>query len=123
MPLNPLSHPYRIAPLAPSLDTPALRCRQRTPQKKRAMRIKTDLRVSDKRWCYLVLRAYAESEQWLPLEKFSYEKKPVIGFKAFAEVHTCSLAHHSLTHVRTREGHERGATDGHMHCHTHAVSV
>ncbi|KAL6137178.1 hypothetical protein ACLB2K_062472 [Fragaria x ananassa] len=52
---------------------------------KAAMRVKTDFKVSEKRWYWLKAFALATVRDWETLEKFSKEKRPPIGFRPFVE--------------------------------------
>ncbi|XP_057532014.1 protein VACUOLELESS1 [Amaranthus tricolor] len=50
-----------------------------------AMKVKTEFKVSEKRWYWLKVFALATIRDWDALEKFSKEKKPPIGYKPFVE--------------------------------------
>ncbi|XP_074280336.1 protein VACUOLELESS1 [Silene latifolia] len=50
-----------------------------------AMKVKTEFKVSEKRWYWLKVFALATIRDWVALEKFSKEKKPPIGYKPFVE--------------------------------------
>ncbi|KAM7260084.1 hypothetical protein ACFE04_015825 [Oxalis oulophora] len=50
-----------------------------------AMKVKTEFKVSEKRWYWLKVFALATIRDWDALEKFSKEKRPPIGFKPFVE--------------------------------------
>uniref|UniRef100_A0A803MTD0 Protein VACUOLELESS1 n=1 Tax=Chenopodium quinoa TaxID=63459 RepID=A0A803MTD0_CHEQI len=50
-----------------------------------AMKVKTEFKVSDKKWNWLKVFALATIRDWDALEKFSKEKKPPIGYKPFVE--------------------------------------
>ncbi|XP_019464204.1 PREDICTED: protein VACUOLELESS1 [Lupinus angustifolius] len=50
-----------------------------------AMRVKTEFKVSEKRWYWLKVFALATIKDWVALEKFSKEKKPPIGYRPFVE--------------------------------------
>lgn len=50
-----------------------------------AEKIKSEFKVSDKRWYWLKVFALATTNNWLALEKFSKEKKPPTGYKPFVE--------------------------------------
>ncbi|KAJ8753400.1 hypothetical protein K2173_019799 [Erythroxylum novogranatense] len=50
-----------------------------------AMKVKTEFKVSDKRWYWLKVFALATAGSWDALEKFSREKRPPIGFRPFVE--------------------------------------
>ncbi|KAI9083186.1 hypothetical protein K1719_034919 [Acacia pycnantha] len=49
------------------------------------MRVKTEFKVSEKRWYWLKVFALATIKDWAALEKFSKEKKPPIGYRPFVE--------------------------------------
>ncbi|CAJ1964254.1 unnamed protein product [Sphenostylis stenocarpa] len=50
-----------------------------------AMKVKTEFKVSEKRWYWLKVFALATIKDWVALEKFSKEKKPSIGYRPFVE--------------------------------------
>ncbi|KAH1197654.1 hypothetical protein AAZX31_18G104300 [Glycine max] len=50
-----------------------------------AMKVKTEFKVSEKRWYWLKVFALATIKDWVALEKFSKEKKPPIGYRPFVE--------------------------------------
>ncbi|XP_077252312.1 vacuoleless1 (VCL1) [Tasmannia lanceolata] len=50
-----------------------------------AMKVKTEFRVSEKRWYWLKVLALATIRDWVELEKFSKEKRPPIGYRPFVE--------------------------------------
>nr|GEW21219.1 protein vacuoleless1 [Tanacetum cinerariifolium] len=50
-----------------------------------AMKVKTEFKVSDKRWYWLKVFALATIRDWDALEKFSKEKRPPVGYKPFVE--------------------------------------
>ncbi|KAL8172309.1 hypothetical protein V2J09_024113 [Rumex salicifolius] len=50
-----------------------------------AMKVKTEFKVSEKRWYWLKVFALATKRDWDALEKFSKEKRPPIGYKTFVE--------------------------------------
>ncbi|RYR35519.1 hypothetical protein Ahy_A10g050670 isoform B [Arachis hypogaea] len=50
-----------------------------------AMRVKTEFKVSEKRWYWLKVFALATIKDWVALEKFSKEKRPPIGYRPFVE--------------------------------------
>ncbi|GAB2276093.1 vacuolar protein sorting-associated protein 16 [Dionaea muscipula] len=50
-----------------------------------AMKVKTEFKVSEKRWYWLKVFALATIREWDALEKFSKEKRPPIGYKPFVE--------------------------------------
>ncbi|KAK4278953.1 hypothetical protein QN277_016723 [Acacia crassicarpa] len=50
-----------------------------------AVRVKTEFKVSEKRWYWLKVFALATIKDWAALEKFSKEKKPPIGYRPFVE--------------------------------------
>ncbi|KAK4278482.1 hypothetical protein QN277_016322 [Acacia crassicarpa] len=50
-----------------------------------AVRVKTEFKVSEKRWYWLKVFALATVKDWAALEKFSKEKKPPIGYRPFVE--------------------------------------
>ncbi|KAL9245057.1 hypothetical protein vseg_018753 [Gypsophila vaccaria] len=50
-----------------------------------AMKVKTEFKVSEKRWYWLKVFALATIRDWVALEKFSKEKRPPIGYKPFVE--------------------------------------
>ncbi|GAB2222949.1 hypothetical protein Droror1_Dr00017081 [Drosera rotundifolia] len=52
---------------------------------KDALRVKTEFKVSEKRWYWLKVFALATIGDWNGLEKFSKEKRPPIGYKPFVE--------------------------------------
>ncbi|URE32371.1 vacuolar protein sorting-associated protein 16 [Musa troglodytarum] len=50
-----------------------------------AMRVRTEFKVSEKRWYWLKAFALATVRDWDALEKFSKEKRPPGGYKPFVE--------------------------------------
>eukprot|EP00258_Populus_trichocarpa_P004599 XP_002306748.2 protein VACUOLELESS1 [Populus trichocarpa] len=50
-----------------------------------AMRVKTEFKVSEKRWYWLKVLALVTIRDWEALEKFSKEKRPPMGFRPFVE--------------------------------------
>eukprot|EP00258_Populus_trichocarpa_P035766 XP_024451785.1 protein VACUOLELESS1 isoform X2 [Populus trichocarpa] len=50
-----------------------------------AMKVKTEFKVSEKRWYWLKVFALATIRDWDALEKFSKEKRPPNGFRPFVE--------------------------------------
>ncbi|CAI8596482.1 unnamed protein product [Vicia faba] len=50
-----------------------------------ALKVKTEFKVSEKRWYWLKVFALATIKDWAALEKFSKEKKPPIGYRPFVE--------------------------------------
>ncbi|XP_062009057.1 protein VACUOLELESS1 [Rosa rugosa] len=52
---------------------------------KAAMKVKTEFKVSEKRWYWLKVFALATVRDWDTLEKFSKEKRPPIGYRPFVE--------------------------------------
>nr|AFK37940.1 unknown [Lotus japonicus] len=50
-----------------------------------ATKVKTEFKVSEKRWYWLKVFALATIKDWVALEKFSKEKKPPIGYRPFVE--------------------------------------
>ncbi|KAL9319611.1 hypothetical protein ACSQ67_011450 [Phaseolus vulgaris] len=50
-----------------------------------ALKVKTEFKVSEKRWYWLKVFALATIKDWVALEKFSKEKKPPMGFRPFVE--------------------------------------
>ncbi|KAJ6998320.1 hypothetical protein NC653_014495 [Populus alba x Populus x berolinensis] len=50
-----------------------------------AMRVKTEFKVSEKRWYWLKVFALVNIRDWEALEKFSKEKRPPMGFRPFVE--------------------------------------
>ncbi|KAK4846180.1 hypothetical protein QYF36_014058 [Acer negundo] len=50
-----------------------------------AGRVKTEFKVSEKRWYWLKVFALATIRDWDALEKFSKEKRPPIGYRPFVE--------------------------------------
>ncbi|KAI0515930.1 hypothetical protein KFK09_008601 [Dendrobium nobile] len=50
-----------------------------------ALRVRTEFKVSDKRWYWLKAFALATVRDWDSLEKFSKEKRPPGGYKPFVE--------------------------------------
>lgn len=50
-----------------------------------AMKVKTEFKVSEKRWYWLKVFALATIRDWDALEKFSKEKRPPIGYRPFVE--------------------------------------
>ncbi|CAN8284876.1 unnamed protein product [Cochlearia groenlandica] len=50
-----------------------------------ATKVKTEFKVSDKRWYFLKAFALATIKDWEGLEKFSKEKRPPTGFRPFVE--------------------------------------
>ncbi|XP_073138989.1 protein VACUOLELESS1 isoform X2 [Henckelia pumila] len=53
-----------------------------------AMKVKTEFKVSEKRWYWLKVFALATIRDWEALEKFSKEKRPPIGYRPFVEACT-----------------------------------
>lgn len=54
---------------------------------KHASRLKSDFKVTDKRYSWIRLRAIAELQDWTMLHAYAREKKtPLIGWKPFADV-------------------------------------
>uniref|UniRef100_A0A7N0UAE0 Protein VACUOLELESS1 n=1 Tax=Kalanchoe fedtschenkoi TaxID=63787 RepID=A0A7N0UAE0_KALFE len=52
---------------------------------KAAEKVKTEFKVSDKRWYWLKVFALATIRDWDSLEKFSKAKRPPIGYRPFVE--------------------------------------
>ncbi|CAK9168385.1 unnamed protein product [Ilex paraguariensis] len=52
---------------------------------KAAVKVKTEFKVSEKRWYWLKVFALATVRDWDALEKFSKEKRPSIGYRPFVE--------------------------------------
>ncbi|XP_031257180.1 protein VACUOLELESS1 [Pistacia vera] len=50
-----------------------------------AMKVKTEFKVTEKRWYWLKVFALATVRDWEALEKFSKEKRPPIGYRPFVE--------------------------------------
>ncbi|KAK4398216.1 protein VACUOLELESS1 [Sesamum angolense] len=50
-----------------------------------ANKVKTEFKVSEKRWYWLKVFALATIRDWDALEKFSKEKRPPIGYRPFVE--------------------------------------
>ncbi|CAN4104407.1 unnamed protein product [Withania somnifera] len=50
-----------------------------------AMKVKTEFKVSEKRWYWLKVFALVTIRDWDALEKFSKEKRPPIGYRPFVE--------------------------------------
>ncbi|KAJ0669793.1 putative transcription factor WD40-like family [Helianthus annuus] len=50
-----------------------------------ALKVKTEFKVSEKRWYWLKVFALVTIRDWDALEKFSKEKRPPTGFKPFVE--------------------------------------
>ncbi|XWS47463.1 hypothetical protein CRYUN_Cryun14cG0154200 [Craigia yunnanensis] len=50
-----------------------------------AMKVKTEFKVSEKRWYWLKVFALTTITDWDALEKFSREKRPPIGYRPFVE--------------------------------------
>uniref|UniRef100_A0A6N2NGT4 Vps16 C-terminal domain-containing protein n=1 Tax=Salix viminalis TaxID=40686 RepID=A0A6N2NGT4_SALVM len=50
-----------------------------------AMKVKTEFKVSEKRWYWLKVFALVTIRDWEALEKFSKEKRPPMGFRPFVE--------------------------------------
>ncbi|CAI9757174.1 unnamed protein product [Fraxinus pennsylvanica] len=50
-----------------------------------AMKVKTEFKVSERRWYWLKVFALATIRDWDALEKFSKEKRPPIGYRPFVE--------------------------------------
>jgi hypothetical protein len=50
-----------------------------------AVKVKTEFKVSEKRWYWLKVFALATINDWDALEKFSKEKRPPIGYRPFVE--------------------------------------
>ncbi|XP_027064710.1 protein VACUOLELESS1 [Coffea arabica] len=50
-----------------------------------ALKVKTEFKVSEKRWYWLKVFALATIRDWDALEKFSKEKRPPIGYRPFVE--------------------------------------
>jgi len=55
-------------------------------QMTRAQKIRSDFKVPDKRFWWIVIRGLARAKDWRELEKFSKDKKSPIGYEPFAEV-------------------------------------
>lgn len=53
-----------------------------------AVKVKTEFKVSEKRWYWLKVFALATIRDWDALEKFSKEKRPPIGYRPFVEACT-----------------------------------
>jgi hypothetical protein len=52
---------------------------------KKAEKLRTDFKVSDKRWWYIKLKALTETRNWEQLELFSKSKRSPIGIEPFAD--------------------------------------
>ncbi|OVA07247.1 Vps16 [Macleaya cordata] len=50
-----------------------------------AMKVRSEFKVSEKRWYWLKVFALATIRDWDALEKFSKEKRPPIGYRPFVE--------------------------------------
>ncbi|KAK2984521.1 hypothetical protein RJ640_001243 [Escallonia rubra] len=50
-----------------------------------AVKVKTEFKVTEKRWYWLKVFALATIRDWDALEKFSKEKRPPIGYRPFVE--------------------------------------
>ncbi|XP_031389616.1 protein VACUOLELESS1-like [Punica granatum] len=50
-----------------------------------AMKVRTEFKVSEKRWYWLKVFSLATIRDWDALEKFSKEKRPPIGYRPFVE--------------------------------------
>ncbi|KAK9286019.1 hypothetical protein L1049_025222 [Liquidambar formosana] len=50
-----------------------------------ALKVRTEFKVSEKRWYWLKVFALATIRDWDALEKFSKEKRPPIGYRPFVE--------------------------------------
>ncbi|XP_010271337.1 PREDICTED: protein VACUOLELESS1 [Nelumbo nucifera] len=50
-----------------------------------AMKVRTEFKVSEKRWYWLKVFALVTTRDWDALEKFSKEKRPPTGYKPFVE--------------------------------------
>ncbi|CAL1353294.1 unnamed protein product [Linum trigynum] len=50
-----------------------------------ASKVKTEFKVSEKRWYWLKVFALATVRNWDALEKFSREKRPPVGYRPFVE--------------------------------------
>ncbi|KAI3971867.1 hypothetical protein MKW92_052396 [Papaver armeniacum] len=50
-----------------------------------AMKVRSEFKVSEKRWYWLKAFALATKRDWDALEKFSKEKRPPIGYRPFVE--------------------------------------
>ncbi|KAK4369093.1 hypothetical protein RND71_012885 [Anisodus tanguticus] len=50
-----------------------------------AVKVKTEFKVSEKRWYWLKVFALATKRDWDSLEKFSNERRPPIGYRPFVE--------------------------------------
>lgn len=48
--------------------------------------LKSDFKLSEKRWWHIKLTAYAESALWLEMEKLSKAKKSPIGYEPFVDI-------------------------------------
>ena len=48
---------------------------------RRALKLRHDFRLSDRRWCWLKLRGLAQAGLWADLERFAKNHQPLIGFK------------------------------------------
>eukprot|EP01104_Vermistella_antarctica_P013241 TRINITY_DN397_c0_g1_i3.p1 TRINITY_DN397_c0_g1~~TRINITY_DN397_c0_g1_i3.p1 ORF type:complete len:827 (-),score=204.45 TRINITY_DN397_c0_g1_i3:93-2573(-) len=53
---------------------------------RRATKLRTDFKVPDKRWWWLMIRALAHKRDWDSLFKFAKSKRSPIGYAPFAEV-------------------------------------
>lgn len=53
-----------------------------------ALKVKSEFKVSEKRWYWLKVFALATIRDWDALEKFSKEKRPPIGYRPFVEACT-----------------------------------
>ncbi|KAI4381195.1 hypothetical protein MLD38_007293 [Melastoma candidum] len=53
-----------------------------------AMKVRTEFKVSEKRWYWLKVFALATIRDWDALEKFSKEKRPPVGYRPFVEACT-----------------------------------
>merc|ERR1711918_260834 len=63
----------------------------------KALKLKSDFKVPDKRFWWLKLKALAASDKWLELEKFSKEKRSPIGYEPFVQI---CLEHNKFAEAR-----------------------
>jgi len=63
----------------------------------KALKLKSDFKVPDKRFWWLKLKALAASDKWTELEKFSKEKRSPIGYEPFVQI---CLEHGRLAEAR-----------------------
>jgi len=72
---------YIDLPLADTI----YKCIERSEEKK-ALKLKNEFKVTDKRYAWIKLKAVVATKQWSELDKMSKEKRPPIGFEPFVLV-------------------------------------